>query len=603
MKFQGKLNVMKSSFGNIPEALRLVWRADTMSSLGMGGLTLVSAALPISQAWVAKLIVDSVVSSRGQISSARDALIHVGPYLALEFVLFVMGTTLSQLRNLLEEILDHRLGHEINTRIIKKALTLDLHYFEDAEFYDKLQNARRQSEYRALAIVNSSFLLIQNLITLVSFSVVLFSFNAWIALVLFSATIPSFLVQSRYSKLNFRLQSWKAPETRKMQYLEHVLTVDSTVKEVKLFGLGESLLSRYNDLFWRTFKEDKFLATSRSLLSLLWGLLATFSYYGCYAFIVVLTLQAKLTLGEMTLYLSLFRQSQGTFQGVFDNIAKLFENGLFMENLFTFLGLAPQAEGKTVSLPPGLGLIEFRNVSFKYPNQSNWVLRDFSLTIQPGEKLALVGENGAGKTTLIKLMSRLYDPSEGAVFLDGINLKDYPLAELRHRIGVIFQDFVKYQLTIRENIGFGAVEKINDLEKIKSAAEKGGAESIIEGLEDGFETTLGGWFLDGRELSGGQWQKIALSRAFMREGTVLVLDEPTSALDAKHEYEIFKRFRELTQGKTALLISHRFSTVRMADRIAVIADGKLSEIGSHQELVQAGGPYAKLFALQAEGYR
>jgi ATP-binding cassette subfamily B protein len=596
----------REAYANIPAAFRLVWSADKPATIVMGALTLLSALLPATQAWAAALIVDSVVAALGGGIAPLDGLRAALPYLGLEFGLLLAGAIISQVRRLFEHVLNARLGHAINTDIIRKALSLDLQYFEDAAFYDKLQNARREADYRALGIINGVFLVTQNVITLVSFAALLLAFSPLITLILFGATIPAFIAQSKYSHMYFRLLTWRAPEFRRMQYLEHVLTVDNTVKEIKLFGLGEPLLRRYSQTFWQFFKEDTALARRRSLISLGWGLLATFSYYGAYAFIIYQAVAGVITLGGMTLYLTLFRQSQGTFQGLFDNVARLYENGLFMDNLFGFLRLTPQmarAE-QPAHMPARLSRgLEFRGVSFRYPGRDGWALRDVNLKIAPGEKIALVGPNGAGKTTLIKLLTRLYDPTEGQILLDGVDLRDYDPDELRKRIGVIFQDFVKYQLSARENIGFGQIDRLEDQPRIDDAAERGGADTVVAELPEGMDTMLGRWFDKGNELSGGQWQKIALSRAFMRDGEVLVLDEPTAALDAEREYEIFQRFRELTEGKIAVLISHRFSTVRMADRIAVIEGGTITEYGSHAELLARGGTYARLFELQAEGYR
>lgn len=597
---------IRTAYGNIPAAFRLVWGADKRSTLVMAALTLVGAALPISQAWVGKLIVDSVVESIAAGIGAQAGLMVALPYLLIEFALILTGAIIGQIRRLAEHVLNARLGHHINTSVIRKALVLDLQYFEDASFYDKLQNARREADWRALAIINSSFLLIQNIITLLSFAVALLAFSPLIALLLFGATIPSFIAQNKYSKMQFRLLTWRAPESRRMNYLEHLLTVDNTVKEIKLFGLGEPLLQRYTEMFWKIFSEDERLARRRSLVSLLWGMVASASYYGAYAWIIYLAAGGSITLGLMTFYLTLFRNSQGTFQGLFDNVNRLFESGLFMDNLFSFLKLTPQmaVSATPAPMPRELKLgLEFRHVAFRYPDRADWALRDINLKIAPGEKLALVGQNGAGKTTLIKLLTRLYDPTEGQILLDGIDLREYDPTELRQRIGVIFQDFVRYQLSAKENIGFGQIDRLDDTARLASSAERGGADEVVAELPEGMETMLGRWFDKGHELSGGQWQKIALSRAFMRDGEVLVLDEPTAALDAEREYEIFQRFHDLTAGKIAVLISHRFSTVRMADRIAVIENGQISELGSHDELLLRGGTYARLFEMQAEGYR
>lgn len=597
---------IRDAFGNIPGAFGLVWHADRQSTIIMGFLTILGAALPATQAWAGAMIVDTVVNALKLGSSPPEGLRHAAPYLGIEFGLLLLGSILNQTRRLYEHVLNARMSHYINTEIIRKALALDLYHFEDSNFYDKLQNARREADSRALGIINGAFMVVQNLITLFSFAAILLAFNPWITLVLFAATVPAFIAQGRYSRLNFRLLTWRAPEFRRMAYLEHVLTVDASVKEVKLFGLGEPLLKRYSDIFWHFFEEDHRLARRRSLISFLWGLLATASYYGSYAWIIYVAVAGTITLGKMTMYLSLFRQSQGTVQGLFDNVNRLYENGLFMENLFDFLELTPSMPQSDNPVPMPKKLLrglEFRHVSFRYPGRDGWALRDINLSIAPGQKVALVGQNGAGKTTLIKLLTRLYDPTEGQILLDGVDLRDYEQEELRRRIGVIFQDFVKYQLSVRENIGFGQIDKLEDSARILNSAERGGADDVVSELPQGMDTMLGRWFHEGHELSGGQWQKVALSRAFMRDSEVLVLDEPTAALDAEREYEIFQRFRQLTEGKIAVLISHRFSTVRMADMIVVIEDGHISEQGSHDELLVLGGTYARLFEMQAQGYR
>jgi ATP-binding cassette, subfamily B, bacterial len=601
-----RLEEVRTAYGNIPASFRLVWNADKAATLVMAVLTVLSAALPASQAWAGALIVDSVVHSLNNKLTAEQGLNAALPLLLLEFGLLLVGAIISQVRRLYEHVLNAQLGHYINTEIIRKALSLDLHYFEDAAFYDKLQNARREADFRAVGIINGVFMVAQNILTLISFAVLLLAFNPWISLILFGATVPAFIAQGRFSRLYFRLLTWHAPEFRRMQYIEHLLTVDNSVKEVKLFGLGEPLLKRYSATFWEFFREDTRLAYQRSWISLGLGLIASLSYYVAYGWIIYIAVTGAITLGGMTLYLTLFRQSQGTVQGLFDNINRLFENGLFMDNLFGFLDLKPQmvqqASAQTVPTQIASGL-EFRNVSFRYPGRDDWAVRNVSLTIAPGEKVALVGPNGAGKTTLIKLLTRLYDPTEGNILLDGVDLREYDPDQLRQRIGVIFQDFVKYQLTARENIGFGQIDQLENSTLIDEAAARGGANDVVNELPSGMDTMLGRWFQNGHELSGGQWQKVALSRAFMRDGEVLVLDEPTAALDAEREYEIFQRFRELTEGKIAVLISHRFSTVRMADQIVVIEGGQVTEQGTHQALLAQGGTYARLFEMQAEGYR
>lgn len=594
------------TLGNTPKSLRLVWDCSPHSAVGMGLVTLLLSFLPAGQAWVAKLIVDSVVLSINSGQPAMGGLMHTAPFLAAEFALIFIGAVLTQLRSLAEHLLHSQLTNYVSTMIIRQALSLDLSFFEDPTFYDKLQNARREADRRALGIITDGFSLIQNFLTLLSLGVLLLRFSPWLALILFGAAIPAFIAQSRYSRLTFRIITWRAPEYRQLSYLEWLLTNQETAKEVKLFDLGERLLERYHGLFWKAYFEDRVIAIRRTIASLGWGLLSTLSYYASYAWIIWRAVGGAITLGDMTMYLSVFRQAQTTFRSMFDGLSRFYENNLFLDNLFTYMALKPlmasTGQGLLAPSPIRTG-IEFRNVSFRYPGSEAWVLRDVSFHIAPHEKIALVGLNGAGKTTLVKLLTRLYDPTEGQVLLDGVDLRAYDLRSLQQRIGVIFQDFVQYQLTARENVGFGQVDALGDDQRIRTATHKGGAETIIGGLPEGFDTRLGRQWDKGYELSGGQWQRIALSRAFMRDAEVLVLDEPTASLDAEAEYEIFRRFGELTEGKIAVLISHRFSTVRMADRIVVLESGRITELGSHAQLLALGGAYARLFNLQAQGYR
>ena len=604
--WRGRVREVWQAFGNTPRAFRLVWDCSRPATLAMAGLTLLAAALPAAQAWVAKLIVDGVVSSIGQGLPPVQGLAYVAPYLGMEFGLIFTGAVIGQLRSLAEHLLHSQLTNHVNTLIIRKSLALDLRFFEDAAFYDKQQNARREADVRALRVVNDGFFLVQDTITLLTLAALLVRFSPWLALILFGAAMPTFVAQSRYARLTFRVITRRAPEARRLSYLEELLTSYESVKEVKLFNLGETLLGRYHALFWKFYHEDRSIAVRRTLASLYWGLLSTLSYYASYAWIIWRTVARAITLGDMTMYIAVFRQSQNTFRSLFDRLGNLYENNLFLENLFGYLAQEPampvSANGRQAPSPIREG-IEFRDVSFRYPGSETWVLRELNLHIRPGERIALVGPNGAGKTTLVKLLTRLYDPTEGQILLDGVDLREYDLTSLRQRIGVIFQDFVQYHLTARENIGFGQVEALEDRAQVVAAAQKGGAHPIIERLPEGYEAWLGRRWEKGHELSGGEWQKVALSRAFMRDAEVLALDEPTASLDAEAEYQVFQRFGELTAGKIAVLISHRFSTVRMATRIVVMEGGRITEMGSHEELLARSGTYARLFSLQAEGYR
>jgi ATP-binding cassette, subfamily B, bacterial len=596
---------IRTSFTHTPQALKLVWEASPTATVGLGFLTLAGALLPATQAWVGKLIVDGVVAS---IQGAHDAdkVSTIFYYLALELILFLLGTAINHSRRLIQQLIQLQLANRIRAEIIRKALALDMAFFEHPDFYDRLQNARREGGYKPVELINDTFQIVQNVITMISFAALMLRFSPWLVLILLATSIPAFIAETRFSEQGFRLLTRRAPETRQINYLARLLTEDSAAKEIKLFNLGNKLLARYTDLFAKFFEEDKSLAIRRAAVGFSLGLIATLGFYGSYAWIVWRTVQGAISLGDMTLYLTIFRQGQSTFQSILAAVGNIYENNLFMANYFEFLDLQPQMSVAAPAIKlagPIASGVEFRGVGFRYPDTDEWVLRGVDLRIRAGEKIALVGHNGAGKTTLIKLLSRLYDPTEGAILIDGIDIRNVDPAELRQKIGVIFQDFVRYHLPASENIGFGRIEAADQTEKIIDSARKSGAHAIIENLPEGYETMLGRWFHGGHELSLGEWQRIALARAFMRDAEILVLDEPTASLDAQSEYEIFRRFQELTDGKMAILISHRFSTVRMADRIVVIQGGGIAEIGSHEELLRREGIYAQLFGMQAEGYR
>ena len=596
---------VRNALVHTPQALRLVWQANRVATVGLGFLTLGGALLPATQAWVGKLIVDGVVASI-QKGNDPDQVRTVFYYLILELILFLLSTGINHSRRLIQQLIQLQLANQIRSEIIRKALTLDLAFFEHPDFYDRLQNARREGGYKPVELINDTFQIVQSMITLISFAALMLRFSPWLVLILLATSIPAFIAETRFSEQGFRLLTRRAPETRQINYLSRLLTEDTAAKEIKLFNLGSTLLKRYKTLFDKFFQEDKSLAVRRALVGFSLGLVATLGFYGSYAWIVWRTVQGMISLGDMTLYLSIFRQGQSTFQSILAGIGNIYENNLFMAHYFEFLELKPQMQiaeppkKLTASLTRG---IEFRGVGFRYPESDEWVLRGIDLKILPGEKIALVGHNGAGKTTLVKLLSRLYDPTEGAILIDGTDIRELDPLDLRQKIGVIFQDFVRYHLPVSENIGFGQIEAADRMDKIIDSARKSGADAMIGNLPQGYQTMLGRWFHGGHELSLGQWQRVALARAFMRDAEILVLDEPTASLDAQTEYEIFQHFKELTDGKMAILISHRFSTVRMADRIVVIERGRVAENGSHEELLRREGIYARLFSMQAEGYR
>ena len=597
---------MRVVFRQAPGTLRLVWEADRTGAVAVGLLTVVLALLPAGIAWIGKLIVDGVVhAARSGAEADRARVLWL---VAAELGLMSAQMTATRLLSARRELLRGVLGNRINERILEKALSLELRHFEDADVYDKMQNARREASSRPLSLAMQVFAIAQNAITLAALSGLLVRLSPASVLVIVAASVPAFLAEARLSGESFRLWTWRAPEGRRLNYLEWILTRDSHVKEVKLFGLGPLVLDRYRALFRKFFDEDRRLALRRMRAGLAFGVLSLAAFYGMYALMAARAARGAITLGDLTLYIAVFRQGQSAVQAVLGAVGGMYEDALFMSNLFDYLEIRTGGEEPRVRPPrsPPRGRpqeIAFRNVSFRYPGKDEWALRGLSLTIAPGEKLGLVGENGAGKSTLVKLLLRLYDPTEGEIRYGGVDLRDMDPEDLRERIGAVFQDFVRYQFTAAENIGLGEPTHVEDRARIAEAARRGGATTVVEALPKGYDTVLGGWFEAGHELSSGQWQKLAVARAFMREGAeVLVLDEPTASIDAESEHELFQRFQALAADRTAIVISHRFSTVRIADRIAVLHGGHLEELGAHRELVARGGRYAHLFNLQAQGY-
>ncbi|MEC4812599.1 MAG: ABC transporter ATP-binding protein [Scytonema sp. PMC 1069.18] len=610
MRIRKKRNPLRQSlavFRYSGRAVSLVWTTSCSLTIILASLTLIAGLLPAAVAYIGKLIVDAVVQTRNLASLQNDFVNIYRPlmYVGLEAVAVALLAGSQRGLTICQSLLRALLGQRVNVLILEKALTLNLTQFEDSEFYDKMTNARREASSRPLSLVTRTFGLVQSALSLITYGVLLVKFSFWAVLMVILAAMPAFFAETKFAGEAFRLFSWRAPETREQHYLETLLAREDFAKEVKLYQIGDVLLERYHNLFRRLYNEDRTLTLRRGVWGYVLSLISTVAFYIAYAWIVVETVLGRISLGDMTMYLTVFRQGQSTFSAALTSIGGMYEDNLYLSNLYEFLEEeVTQPKGKaTRGTKPHDG-VRFENVSFTYPGSSRPALKNISLHLKPGEKLAIVGENGSGKTTLIKLLTRLYTPDSGRILLDGLNLEEWDVDVLRRRIGVIFQNFVRYQFTVGENIGVGDVDYIEDTTRWQTAAERGMALPFIRNLPEKFQTQLGKWFRSGQELSGGQWQKIALSRSFMRtKADILVLDEPTSAMDAQAEFDIFNQFRDRTKNQMVFLISHRFSTVRMADQIVVIEFGEIVEQGTHEELLQAGGRYATLFSLQAAGYQ
>jgi ATP-binding cassette subfamily B protein len=591
-------------FGYSRRALELVWTTNPRLSIGFAVLTVIAGVLPAAVAYVGSLIVDAVLAATaaGAVPPATQRALSL---VLLEGLLVAVLAGSQRGISLCQSLLRAQLGQRVNVMILEKALTLELAHFENSQFYDKLTRARREASVRPLALVTRTFGLAQSAVSLLSFATLLLSFSPWAVLILVLAGFPAFIAEAKFSGDAFRLFLWRSPETRMQLYLETLLAREDHAKEVKLFGLGPLFLERYRNIFHKLYREDRNLTVRRDSWGFALGLIGTAALYGAYAWVAWSAMAARITLGAMTMYVMLFRQGQSAVSSILNAVGGMYEDNLYLSTLYEYLETpVADAAGTAVRGPRPDDGIRFENVSFSYPDGEQPTLLDIDLHIRPGESLALVGENGSGKTTLIKLLTRLYAPTHGRILLDGLDLQQWDAAALRERIGVIFQDFTRYQLLLGENIGAGDVSHFEDEGRWREAGEKGMAAPIVETLPAGYRTPLGKWFNDGRELSGGQWQKVALSRAFMRSrADILVLDEPTAAMDAAAEATIYEHFRGLTQGRIAILISHRFSTVRMADQIVVLQAGHIVERGNHEQLVQRNGLYAHLFSLQARGYR
>lgn len=589
-------------FGYTRRALSLVWSTNRSLTICLGILTLLGGLNPVAVAYVSRLLVDTVVAAMKDPSQRGLAL----QYVLIEGGLVLFGAACSRGFSVCQYLLRAQLGQRVNEMILEKALTLDLTHFEDSEIYDKMTQARRQASSRPLGLVMRTFDVIQSLISISTAGALLWGFSPWAVLVLVLAGLPAFLAEARFAGQAFRLFKWQSAETRQQSYLEVLIAREDHAKEVMLYGLGPLFLARYRDIFRKLYREDRNLTIKRSFWGFLLQNLSTLTIYGAYVWIVMATVANRLTLGQMTMYLQVFRLGQTSVSNTLFAIGGMYEDNLYLSNLYEFLELPVSGhQGTHTSGPDRSDGVRFENVSFCYPGASEPAVKDVSFHLKPGDRLALVGENGSGKTTLIKLLTRLYRPSQGRITLDGRDLEEWDIQELRRRVGVIFQDFVRYQLLLGENLGAGDVSRFENEDDWREAARLGQADQFVEKLPKGYRTQLGRWFKEGRELSGGQWQKVALARAFMRrEADILVLDEPTAAMDAEAEAQVFEHVKRATgEQRMVILISHRFSTVRMADHIVVLRHGHVVEQGSHEELLARAGTYARLFELQASGYR
>lgn len=582
-------------------ALVLVWQTSPALTIALGLLTLLAGLLPASIAYAGKWLVDSVVAAIQGDGPAETVWL----WLSIEALLVAAMAAAQSGLSICNSLLRAQLGHRVNVMILEKAQQFDLAQLEDAEFYDRLTRARREASSRPLSLVQKTFGLIQNGIAIISFSGLLFAFSPWAVLLLLIGGLPAFAAEARFAGQAFRLFRWRSPETREMMYLESVLAREDYTKEVKLFGLGPKLLERYKSIFARIFREDRALTIRRGWWTFGLGLVGTATLYAAFAWVVLATVSGQLSLGEMTMYMMVFKQGQSAVSASLASINGMYEDHLYLTSLYEFLEqpVRTHAGSVTKGAQPGTGL-EITDLTFRYPGSDELALDGINLTLRPGSSLALVGENGSGKTTLTKLISGLYELETGDIKLDGTSLREWNPRALQDRIGVIFQDFACYQWLVGHNIGAGDVRDFESEAQWRRAAEKGLADDFIQQLPAGYQTQLGRWFKDGRELSGGQWQKIALARAFMRsQADILILDEPTAAMDAGAEAEVFEYFQTMARNQILILISHRFSTVRQADRIAVMDAGRIVELGSHEQLMALDGRYARLFQLQAAAYR
>ena len=585
--------------------LALVWEANPGLTLALAVLNLAQGGLPAARVWVSKLLVDAVVAAVTT-GSGTASLPYVAFLVALQFAISAAGNILSTIGNISQQLLQEQVANRIQLLVMRQANALDLVFFERPQFYDLLQQVQREATFRPVQMVQTAFGLIRQVLTFASLLALLVNLEWFIAAGALLAPIPAFISSARYGWQGYQMMRWQSPLRRMMSYLTSLMTSDTYNKEVKLFTVGNFFIERFSNLFQRYYAENRSLVIRRYLAGAVWSMLTVLVSGLTFLYVAFRTLGGTISVGGLTLYVQAADGVSQAFSALLSGLQSMYEHQLYLKTLFELLDFQPQVRAPESPVPmrhPMAEGIEFRNVTYSYEGKDEPALKDVSFKIARGETVAIVGHNGAGKTTLVKLVARLYDPQEGQVLIDGRDVREYDPDELRGEFGVLFQDYVSYQFSARENIGIGRVERLDDTSAIAAAANKSGASTVIERLPQGYDTVLGKWFDGGVNLSGGEWQKVALGRAFMREAQILILDEPSAALDAKAEYELFSRLRELAHGRTAIFISHRFSTVRQADRILVFEEGRLIESGTHAELLELGGRYAELFNLQAASYR